>query len=239
MQTEYYKILKEISSLLNNKDTLLTKTRSEKERVTKIQDHRQKRIQDLQNYNQRQKELSLEEQSIENNLAHQSQQLDQAKGHQMQVTDDQQLKALEHQISTLQENVSNLEEQGFELLEQMDEIHQQINDAQSFIDGSAETLQEITVEVNEACKQYQSEVEKLDFRIDHLLTELPDNFQAKIKTALGRKIPISIFTKINGDCCDFCKLQLNKTDLDQIEKKLTLTTCNGCKRIFIPRESLF
>ena len=238
-QKEQFKILKEISSLLDKKQQLLQNLESEKQRVHKVQNLRSSRELELIKFQDSLKEYSANEQEVENQLAHLQAQLDQAKSHINQVQTQQQVDALTNEIEGLERKINQLEEDGMLILEKIDEIESSIQDSRTFLSGSLETLQEVTQEVQEKSNELNQQINILDQRLDALMQQLNPIFASKLSATLKKNIPISIFTRISGDCCDFCKLALSKVDSEGIEKKMSLTTCNGCHRIFIPVNSQY
>lgn len=236
---EQFKLLKEISSLFDQREILQDKVIKENLRVEKVIKQRQVREQEKLELQEQLKKASSQEQHIENCLAHSQGQLDQAKGHLNSVQTQQQIDALTSEISKLESDINQLEEEGIEILEKIDLLNKNIEEANSFLIGSEESLNEITHEVAEISDDFQKQIEILNQRIHSLTDELNPIFQNKLNTAINKKIPISIFSRISGGCCDFCKLQLSKVEVDNIERKLNLATCNGCSRIFIPLNSLY
>lgn len=236
---EQFKILKEISSLLDKNHQLQQSLNNERHRVVKIESLRESRQNELQASQEKLKNLMSEENQIENKLAHLQSQLDQAKGHLNQLQTQQQIDALNKEINNSEEKIALLEEDGMLILEKIDSLESSINDTVTFLEGSLESLLEITKEVDKESEELENQIRNLDHRIDSLMQELNPIFQNKLKTALSKKIPMSLFTRVSSGHCDFCKLALNRLDIENIEKKLTLTTCNGCHRIFIPVSSLY
>lgn len=239
MQKEYFKILKEISSLISKKQELEKHINDELKRILFIKDQRQKRSSLLEEKINEKALISKEEVKIENELSSLQKSLDQAKGNINSIVDVNQEKALLSQISNLEEKINVLEEKGFLLLESLDLCNEDIKNAQNFLDGSLISLNEIEQEVNKINLENNHQIEITQSRIEALKEELPPKFNDAIDSALKKKIANSIFTRINQSKCDICKLGLSKVEEDSVEKKMELLTCSGCKRIFIPENSLY
>lgn len=239
MSAEDFKIACEINSLMQKKKTLLDEILSEKKRITFIQKNREERQTERDNLTESLKKLKTNMQQVENDIASFQITLTKDQTHLNSVSSNEQLKNLESSILHVKEKLESLEDKGLELLEGIESSEFQAKECEDFLKGSAETLNEIQIEVDIFTKSHQKKIEILNSRIDLLLDELPPSFKDRIERVFKRNIQISSFTRIISGACEFCKFSVTKADESNIEDKLQLKSCQSCGRIFIPQQASY
>lgn len=239
MSSEDFKKTREINSLTQNKNTLISEIQAERKRISFIRGNREDRQDELNKASEKIKGFKSFMQKIENDIATTQKQLTNDQEHMNAVTSQEQLNGLESSIKHAQEKIETLENQGLELLEKIEAIEETIVDCENFLKGSAETLIEIEKEVEEFEHKHQRKIETLNTRISLLMGALPPLFQDRIKRVFEKNINISSFTRIMNGSCEFCKFAVNKIDETNIEDKLQLKSCQSCGRIFIPQQASY
>jgi predicted nucleic acid-binding Zn-ribbon protein len=237
MSMESFKILKEINSLSIRRNELLDLTAGEQKRIVFIENNRAQREETLLSLESQLKQYKTDLTQVENQINLLSLKIEKDKKNLTSLIDESSIESLSKQIDEMRNKLDNNEEQGLELLEKIEGTVQEIKDCHDFLEGSLESLNEIKEEVDESVSQYQKEVDSINKRDKLLMEELPPNFKSKIELILKKNIQLSSFSRIKGECCEFCRFKLSKVDIIAIEDKLTLKSCQGCSRIFIPIQS--
>lgn len=239
MNKEYFKILKEISSLEKARDQFLYENSEETARIDKLiqkEDEARSEKEDLQRLLEDLKAQSTEN---ENALSQTSSKLAKIKADIAGTFDSKNVDKMEHQSESLSEKIDQLEDLGLELLEKSEEIEKEIKEKETFLSGIAETIEEIKKDVMLASGANTKQIETLDNRIDNNLKQLPENFVRAYEQVKSRKLSVAAFTSIASGKCQVCKMSVDKTKERQVEEELALKTCSSCGRIFIPKEALF
>lgn len=237
MSSEAFKIAKEINSLTLQKTQILETILEEEKRVEFIKSNRADRSEELDVNENKLKELKFKIQKTENEISNFQRQLEKDKIALNSVTSNQQLESLKKAIAHSHESLDGLENKGLELIEEQENVELEIQEAQLFLKGSLESLNEIKQEVQSFKAEKEKEIILLENRIKLLLDELPPLFQERILSVIAKNIPKSSFTRIKDGHCEFCRFSLSKIDISNIEDKLALKTCGQCNRIFMPQQA--
>ena len=237
MSTESFKILKEINSLSMRVNELNDLIANENKRVTFIERNRASRESERDEFLKEKDEQQKVLVKTENDIATNSSKIAKDKENLSTLMDAGAIQSLEKQINDSEQKLDALEEEGLLVLEKIEELEKEIDEASDFLQGSLESLSEIKIEVTNACKAYQEEIDQLSSRVELLKVELPPLFQSKLELTLSKNIPISNFTRIKDESCEFCRYGLSKMDTKSIEDQLNLKICQSCSRIFLPKAS--
>ena len=239
MNKEDFRILKELCGLHSTKIAVTAKIDAEMARITKIENLREDAREALASA---QKELiSVEEetQNIESQTLALSQKIEQSTRAVDNATSEKQVSSAESQLKIQKDELSKLEEQGFVLLERFDEISALISEKETFIEGSAKTLRDISDEVEKECTPLRNEIDILNSRIANLSSELPADALTRVSKLLDKNLKHGPLTKLEGDSCYICRFTMGAVDKEKIEKNLSLKSCSSCTRIFIPNSTLY
>lgn len=239
MNKEYFKILKEISSLENNIDILTAKIQAENQRVDKLVERQDLASEEREALQGELKAKRLESQKNEGQIATLDGKHQKIKADINSSFDPKHAQALENERESLTTQLAELEDAGFLILEEMDALEEQIAAKSEFLSGIGETIQEIKSEVDESCAGFIKELESKRQRVAASLNELPKNFQESYEKVKTKNLSISNFTKIQSGTCAVCKTSVDKSKQSQIEDQLALKTCSSCSRIFIPNQALY
>lgn len=237
MNKEQFKILKEINSLLLKIKEIDLNIESENSRVTKIINLREeKKSHHLKLQDELvaiQKDIDLNEKKLKEiakikETSEKSSHL---------IKNESEAEKFSLQQKKLNDDISSAEDLIFSLLQRFDDIQNEISETALFLEGSLITLNDIKKEVLEINEPLLKEIEKLKVRIEYLKGELSQNFKTKLESTLNKNLKNSPFTRIISSYCEHCKLLVSKIDEEAIERNLSLKSCSGCSRIFIPREA--
>lgn len=235
MSKENFKILKEINSLSLLKEDFQSKIASENKRIDFVESNRNLRAEQKERDLAQLKELNTQITNIENEISHLGLKLTKDKENLSTITTEAGLSNMEKQISDLESKLEAFEEEGLEKMEEAESVEIRISQADEFLAGSLDSLNEIKAEVQQTNSEHQLEIEKLEKRINLLIEELPTDFQDRYKRVSESDIKGSVFTRIKNDSCEYCRFGLSKIDIQKVEDLLQFKTCSGCRRIFIPQ----
>ncbi len=239
MSAENFKILKEINSLTTKVNEINDLVSKESKRLRFIEGNRIDRQDEMtlaqKNLDHYKKDMT----KIENEISTLSAKIDKDKESLQGLSEESSITSMEKQIAELETKRIKLEDEIFVILEKAEAEEQNIKEAQSFLEGSLRSLNEIKKDVNAKNEGYQKELDSLLNRVGLLKESLPIQFQTKLEQVLSKKVQISSFTRIKSNTCEFCKRDISRMEETEIEQKLALKTCQGCGRIFIPAAASF
>lgn len=232
-------MLKEINSLLRLIDEQKELIKNESSRLSKIESLRQTRNEELDEVNSKISVLEVRTKDIEKELEALIKNKEQFERAVNEAKTQAALESSEKQFEFTLLNMNTLEEEQFGILEELEELSSLQKDAQEFLSGSLETLNEITSEVNELNAPRLSEISSLNNRISLIKEELPPLFQTKLESLLKKNLPLSPFTRIISHRCEYCKFQLSRVDEEAVEKTFALKNCSSCSRLFLPLDAAY
>lgn len=236
MNKEDYRILKELNSLDQNKKKISKLLAKELERIDRVHQMRSKRAEELR---QKQDELTEIRKKIvnqENELNELDQKLEQSLSQENQIKTITEEKALKIQILDFTQRKELLEDQLFSNLENSENIELQIKQAQSFLNGSLETISELEQDIAEDNQESYQELRNIEVRIPQLREELHPKVVEKLlrlQTKGPNFVPLSQLTERNT--CELCGYLIPRALVDAIETKMRFSGCPGCDRIIIPQ----
>ena len=231
---EPFYILKEIQSLDRYIDSHLLVIEDQNKRLTKLNELKTSRYEDLKEHEQElsQLEKSIASKEVLNTKL--SRDWSQAIEAEKQVKTSEELMRGQKQKETLQKDKDLLEQELFKLLEQMDELQQIIQTDKDFLQGIEKTLIEIGSEANAQIKLEQSKINDYEMRQKLLLDDLPTPFKDRfltVRTKLKGKRPITI---AKGNLCAECLFVLPRQILSDLDRGVSLVGCPQCLRLLLP-----
>ncbi|MES2528141.1 MAG: hypothetical protein V4598_13695 [Bdellovibrionota bacterium] len=134
----------------------------------------------------------------------------------------------------MEAELARQEEEGFELLQKLDENEVERKDVQTFLEGLAKTLLEISTEAKEEIKNFEGQISQLDLRLEGLMEILPPEFKDLLLKLLKKNLAHGPFTRIESGHCFFCRYQISRVMESEIDMQKLLRQCPQCSRIFIP-----
>jgi predicted nucleic acid-binding Zn-ribbon protein len=239
MNKENFKIIKEINSLevkLNHFDNLKGE---DKRRIERLYQQKEHRLDDLKSYSLKKDELQKElfqieirTQEIEKEQSNIAQQLN-------QVLESNLQEKLNLQKHKLDDELNNIQEKGLLNLEAIETFAIEIQDAQSFLNGIDETIDEITHEILEKQNVDNLSEDHIKKRIEEVTADLTDEFKASY-IKLRKHAPVhNSLSLLENNKCQFCHYEVNAKKLEDIQVKYQLHACEMCKRLLIPPESSY
>lgn len=239
MKSEAFKILKEINSLNQKIQKILSEQKDEYSRITKIEKIRTQRTDLLVQDEKRKEEINNKMQSFEEEINALTDELEQVKRSESTIKNEKQLSAYQDQLKSLNCAIEENENSTFSLLEESEQIEETISEHKTFLTGSQESIQEIIKEIEVAVNQKSEGLTILQKRIQLLNEELPSEFSNALKDASKKHPASSPFTRIIEKHCEFCKMKLSASIIQDVETSLKLKSCSCCERIILPVESAY
>ncbi len=240
MNKEIFRILKEFQSLHLKRDELSKSIKNELQRIEKIEEQRTKRDKILQDDLIQLKELKSKMSKIENQINDTTNRLENSKKKMNQIVSQQELEAITSQIKSYENELSELEEHGLEVLDRTEILDESISNAQNFLIGSLETIEEIEKEIKEQNEPLYNELNILKERIEILKSQIPEKVLIRILELQSNGPKYSPITEISPqNTCKACGYLPPKALVDSVEIKLKLHSCPSCSRIFIPESSKY
>lgn len=219
-----YNILREIKSLLDQKQNLLKKITDEKERIQKLETSQDSAQEEIKSIQEKilvvREEFSHLEKKI-NLLSEQKQRL-------FDYGSD------EDKINLLSKEMSQYEHEALELMENEDHLIQQKEEKKTFLSGLKKTLEELSSESSEILQDLNEQVSHLDLRVKLLEESLPNDFQKTFHRISSKNLIHGPFTQVQNGSCYFCRFKISRIDESEIDLQKKLKTCPQCQRIFLP-----
>lgn len=224
----------EITSLDKKIHGHMQKINEEIKRIDFLTANIEKRKAELAELTDQINQLNVENGQLEKDLFQKTSALSKTKEHLSMATSQKQLDSLEKEIENLEPAISLLEDRGFELLEELEEKETLIADANSFLSGSANTLKDITHEVEQIKTEEEKQIKILEDRSLQLIQACDKSFQTAYQAAQEKfrfKAPI---TFIQGRDCRECSFAIDEGTRDSVDRNFNLEFCPGCSRLICP-----
>jgi uncharacterized protein len=174
-----------------------------------------------------------EAQLFEKELAQLDQRLNQARLAETGATTNQALEAAQKQQATFTLERDQLENRLFSLLESEEEYNRELEEIQGFLSGADQTLKEIKTEVDTTTAPLEKEQLLLNERIDNLLSLCPKDLVIVFQAA-RKKHPTTPLTTIEQRRCSHCKMQLESSICESLERGDQYLDCPSCQRLLLP-----
>jgi predicted nucleic acid-binding Zn-ribbon protein len=232
MFLESFRHLIEIVALKKQNDQNLQQIASENKRISDLEERRNKTTLRLNDIETEQKNLKLPEEiktieGLQQRLAKLTSQLA------LSVTEKEQ-KAFEGQILLVKEEKEKIEERYFIGLEKSEELTDETQDLESFLQGSAETLKNILLEVQKNIQDEEGIISNRKLRIESLLNLCQPSFKnmyLQTEMRFKNKSPVSFL--IDKKCSE-CHMQADSMLKSSLEEGRSLEFCPSCGRLLIP-----
>lgn len=130
--------------------------------------------------------------------------------------------------------IDEAEGKGLKLLDRIETIEAEQQELKNFEAGLRKTIEEIAREANEVKTKEMQEIKNIDFRLNALEEELPQNFRDILKKLQGKNLAHGPFTRIESGSCYFCRYKISRIDESEIDMQQQLKQCPQCSRIFLP-----
>ncbi len=237
MKLTDYSNLKEIHSLDNMIKVHLDTIKEEEGRIEFITNKRKQKDQELEDLQNNKKILENEISDTEVTLFDLEKRVSSAQGHLPMATSEKEANALQNEVDSLSPKIDELQEFTLEKLEEVEKIELDILQAQNFLKGSQETLQEITEEVQKVVQEQQLPIHQYSERIDLLIEDIPKPLYTqfgKIREKFRYNKPM---VRIINHACEYCHFRVDQMTLERVESLQGIECCGQCGRLFIPLEA--
>lgn len=234
LELKDFTTLKEIQSLDNMIAKHLDAIKSEESRKDHILGMRQKRETEKVGLLKKVEENSALINELEKELFDWEKKRQQAELNQDRAKDQKQVEALEKEINQLTPKCEDCEEKILNLLEENEEIKVKVDEADEFLKGSGETLNQISKEILDETKEERHQITNYEERIEALITEIPKELLEAFNRAQKKyrfKMPLA---RIVNRACEKCRFQVDSQTLSLVDQARTIAHCQQCERLLIP-----
>lgn len=227
-----FRHLIEIEALKSQNAIDLQSIASEQKRISDLEQLREKRRAHITTLEEEVKAMKLTEkqleiESLELKQKRTKEQLD-------MMTNEKDIKAMEHQISVTTAELEEKETIYFSLLERSEEIAAEKKEAEEFLKGSLNTLEEIKKDVAVEEAKYQKQIDNRNLRVNSLEEQVEKNllkFYKEIEKKFAPKRPVSFLIDKK---CSQCHMQVDSIFKSSLEEGRSMETCPNCGRLLIP-----
>lgn len=144
------------------------------------------------------------------------------------------IKAMEHQLEVMAAELSQKEENYFALLERSEAIAEEKKEAEEFLKGSLQTIEDIKKDVEIERQKFQKQIDNRNLRIHSLGVQMDKpllKFYLEIeKKFAGKKAVAFLIDKK----CSQCHMQVDSMFKASLEEGRSMETCPNCGRLLIP-----
>lgn len=237
MSIETFSHLKEIQSLDNMIKTHLNAIEQEELRLSDITKIRERRTQEKQRLTETLESLGKESSAQEKELFVWEKRLEKANEQLPLAINEKEVSALEKERELAEGKVEEYQNSVLEKLEQMETIEDQIKDAEEFLKGSLETVQEIQEEIFKETKAEREKIENYERRINALKEMIPAAIWDVFARARQKHRFNSSLARIINNACEKCRFQVDSQTASRVELATSPEQCSQCERLLIPLES--
>lgn len=224
----------EVQSLDRQINILLNEIDEEKGRISFLEKQRlnkQNNFDQLKVSLQESKKILATREAELNSL---SSKIDQNKAHAKNVSSQKQLESLEKEEAALSTEYEKLELVVLELMENIEANEEESKTLESFLSGSLETIQNITLEVESISKNKNLEIKYLDERIENLFSCIEKNILESFLQARKKHRFNNSLAFIQSGSCSICKMGLDQMLKSRVEHGEVPEFCPNCDRLLTP-----
>lgn len=159
---------------------------------------------------------------------------EQAETNQSKAFDQKQAEALAKEIGQITPKCEECEEKILSLLEENEGIEIKISEADQFLAGSLETLEEISNEIYEETVEERKQINNYESRVRVLLEEIPKDLHdefLRVREKYRFNLPLA---RIVNKACEKCRFQVDSQTLSLVDQARLITRCHQCERLLIP-----
>lgn len=223
MSVEWFLKLKEYDSLSKARINYLKTIKEQEDRLSKLNERRELSLTQTSTLNQSIREVESELFEVEKKLKTLSEQ----KQRFLDVGNSE-------KAESFQKDIDQAESKGLELLEKVEAYQTEIQETKTFSAGLEKTIHEIQTEVNLEKERLNKEIEQIDFRLEGIKEDLPEDFKTILSRTLAKNPAHGPFTRVENGSCFFCRYKISRVDESEIDMQRMLKTCPQCSRIFLP-----
>ncbi|TNF00203.1 MAG: hypothetical protein EP326_06840 [Deltaproteobacteria bacterium] len=233
MVSNDFRLLKEIKFHLDEILLLKRQIKEEESRITVIQKQIDGKEVQLEDLLAQQKEIHSVIASKEKELFALEKKLETSQSHSNMAHNQKEAEALEHEQSTLGKAVEELQENLLNLMDEEETASTDISKVNTFLEGSRQSLKEISEEVESKRSEYQSQIDDHDKEWKEHARALGDANKTIFKNGYNKFKESTPFAELNGQSCKRCGYGLDSTLHRAVLAQTALEICPGCNRIFL------
>jgi len=231
---EHFKVFIEAQSLLKKISEHEFKIQEHQKRIQFVERNRELRQEKKDRDSEELKSFGLEIANFEKELFSKEKDLDRAQENLHRATSENQVSALEKEIEKLSPAIEFLQETILEKLEKCEEIQGEIEKAQTFLEGSLSTLNELKAEVLADVQEEEKEISNYTQRVELLLNSLDSNNKQSFLETKKNSKDGQVIAFLNNRKCSRCRFEASSSQVAEIENARNLEFCQSCSRILIP-----
>lgn len=233
MVSNDFRVLKEIKFHLDEILIFKCHIKEEESRISTIQKQIDSKEAQLDDLLAQQKEIHSLISSKEKELFELEKKLETSQSHSNMAHNQKEAEALEHEQSTLGKAAEELQEILLSLMDEEETTSEDISKVNTFLEGSRQSLKEISEEVESKRSEYQTLIDDHDKEWKEHARTLSDANKAVFKNGYNKFKETTPFTELNGQSCKRCGYGLDSTLHRAVLAQTALEICPGCNRIFL------
>jgi predicted nucleic acid-binding Zn-ribbon protein len=229
-----YQNLLEVQSIERYIKKHLDIQEEEKKRLTFLEGQKSRKVKEGE---EKGKELEQSKQllsSLEVELDKHQRTLEQTEQHISQAKNEREVESLEKELKHLVLAISTTEEKALDEMEKLESLTQAKEVNSHFLKGFKETYSEIKEEVDQACEENQSDINRYNERVKLLVESTAPEF-VRVFTQINQKLrfqsPLAFLIEKN---CSKCRFILDNMTINRIELGNKPEPCPQCSRLLVP-----
>jgi len=227
-----FRHLIEIEAMKTQNQNDLAAIANEEKRISDLELLRENRRRNITSLDEEVKamkliEKQLEVESLELKHKRTKEQLD-------MLTSEKEIKAMEHQLEVMASDLGQKEENYFSLLERSEAIAEEKKEAEEFLKGSANTIEDIKKEVEVERQKFNKQIENRNLRIISLEDQCHPALLKFYKEIEKKFAPKKAVAFLIDKKCSACFVQVDSMFKTALEEGRSMETCPNCGRFLIP-----
>jgi predicted nucleic acid-binding Zn-ribbon protein len=231
---ENYKKLVEIQSLYNHIGNYLEDINSQNNRLLLIEKQREKRSEELENFNLEKDVLNKDITELEKELFDREKELSKTTDHLSMASNESQANALQKELDFLSPKVDSIQESILEKMETIESLEEKISESLEFLSGSSESLKDLQNEVDTENLKTKKDIDNHSSRIELLFDSVDNNVKKSFSSIFEKSKDKRAIAFLKGRSCSVCRTEAPSMQISEIENARSIEFCMGCGKILIP-----
>ena len=149
---------------------------------------------------------------------------------QLQIKNNVEYRALEHEIAVVQKEIRDLEDRELEVMEAVEKINVQVVDHNKILKDEESLIKADGDVLDKRAKAIQDELDGLKKDRQAMVQEIDPAWLSRYEKIFNKKGDYALVPVDNGTCGG-CHMKLPPHLVHDVKKNLTMTLCNFCSRL--------
>ena len=149
---------------------------------------------------------------------------------QLQIKNNVEYRALEHEIAVVQKDIRDLEDREIEVMEAMEKINAQVAEHNKVLKDEESRIKADAGMLDKRAQAIQEELDGLKKERQEMSKDIDPDWLSRYEKILHKTADYALVPVDNGTCSG-CHMKLPPHLVHDVKKNLTMTLCNFCSRL--------